>query len=96
MTKYPLTVVTVSIWGCKKQKATIISGLIVLWDIGATYRMIKRQHTKPYKYKISSNKVEYSTAAEPYCTTHDFKVQFFMPGFNSINRILHHFHVDKN
>ena len=45
---------------------------------------------------MSPNKVECSTAKGPYCTTHDFKVSFFMTEF-SINKIIsHHFHVDKN
>ena len=46
-TKDPLTVVTVSLWGGKKHRATIITSLPCLWDSGATGSMIKTQHTKP-------------------------------------------------
>ena len=58
--------------------------------------MIKRWHTKPYEREMRSNKVEYSTAARLYCTTHDVEVTFCMPEFSSIKIISHRFHVDNN
>ena len=61
--KDPLPVVTVSIWGGKKQRSTIIDGLTCLWDIGYTNRMIKMRQTKPYNWNMSYNKVEHSTAS---------------------------------
>ena len=42
------------------------------------------------------NKVEYSTAAGPYCTTHDAKVPFFIPDFSIRKIIQHRFHVDND
>ena len=39
-TKYPLLVVTVSLRGGKKEKATMISGLTCLWYSGDTNSMI--------------------------------------------------------
>ena len=48
------------------------------------------------KAKMRSNKVEYSKAAGPYCTTHDIKVSFCIREFSSIKIILHHFNVDNN
>ena len=42
------------------------------------------------------NKVEYSTAAGIYCTTHDVKVPFCMPYFSSSNIINRHLHVNNN
>ena len=42
------------------------------------------------------NRMKYSTAAGPYCMTHDIKVKFCTPEFPSSKIILHHFHVDKN
>ena len=42
------------------------------------------------------NKVEYSTAAGVYFTTHDVKVPFCMPDFSSSKIINHHFHVDND
>ena len=41
-----------------------------------------------------SNKVEYSTAAGVYCTTHDVKVTFYMPEFSSRKIINNYFHVN--
>ena len=35
-TKYPLPVVTVSLQGAKKHRATTVAGLSCLWDSGAT------------------------------------------------------------
>ena len=58
--------------------------------------MIKRQHTKPYKRKMRSNKVECSTSSGPYCTTHDVKVPLCMLEFYSSKIISHHFHIDNN
>ena len=36
----------------------MIAGLTCLWDRGATESMINRKHTKYYKRKMQSNKVE--------------------------------------
>ena len=69
-TRDPLTVVTVSLRGGKKHRSTTVDGLTFLWDSGATNIMIKIRHTKYYERKIQSNKVEYSTAAGMYFTTH--------------------------
>ena len=95
-TKDPRTVLTVSLRGGNKHRETIISGLTCMWDSGATGRIIKSLNTKNYERKMCSNKVEYITAIGPYCTTHDVKVQFWMPEFSSIKIILQLFHVDKN
>ena len=57
-TKYPPTIVTVSLQGGKKYRSTIISSLTCLWDSGATNSMIKRKHTWPYDCKMRSNKAE--------------------------------------
>ena len=65
-------------------------------DSRATDSMIKWQHTKPYKRNISSNKVEYSRYAGPYCTKHCVKVTFFMPEFYRSRIMVHFFHGDKN
>ena len=75
-TRYPLTVVTVSLQGGKKHRATVVAGITCLWDSGATKSMIKRRHTKHYECKMRSNRVEYSTDAGVYYTTHDFKETF--------------------
>ena len=45
---------------------------------------------------MCSNKVEYSTSAGPYCTTHDVKAPFCMPDFSNSKIILHHFYVHNN
>ena len=45
---------------------------------------------------MRSNKVEYSTAAGLYCTTHDIKVPFGMPEFSSIKIINHRFNSNNN
>ena len=58
--------------------------------------MIKRRHTNHYERKMQSNRVEYSTAAGVYCTTHGFKVPFCMPELSSSNIINHCFHVDND
>ena len=67
-----------------------------LWDSGATKSTIKRRHTKTYESKTSSNKVEYSTDAGTYCTTHDVKVPFFIPDFSRRKITSHHFNIDNN
>ena len=90
----PLPVVTVSLIGVKKHRATNVADLTFLWDSGATYSMINRKHTKHYERKIWSNKVEYITPSGVYCTTHDVKVPFFMPDFSSSNIINHRFNVN--
>ena len=45
---------------------------------------------------MHSNKVEFSTASGPYCTTHDIKVPFCMADFSISNIITHRFYIDKN
>ena len=75
-TKDPLPVVIVRLRRGKKQIATTISVITLLWDIRATSIMIKRKHTKHYKRKIWYNKVDYSTAVGLYCTTHDVQDEF--------------------
>ena len=72
----------------------MISGLICLWDSGATDSMINIKHTKYYEHNMRSNKVEYSTAAVLYCKTHGVKMNFFIPDFSSIKIIDDCFHVD--
>ena len=44
----PPPLVTVSLQVGKQHKKNIIYSLTCLWDSGATKRVIKRQHTKPY------------------------------------------------
>ena len=78
-TKDPLPVVIVSLRVGKKQIATTVDGLTCLWDSGDTKIMIKIRHTKYYERNIRSNKVECSTVASFYRTTHDVKVTSFMP-----------------
>ena len=75
-TKYPLPEVTVRLRRGKKQRSTMVSGSTFLWDSGATEIMIKRKHTKHHERRMQSNKVEYSTTAVLYCTTHDVKATF--------------------
>ena len=75
-TRYPLPVVTVSLRGGKKHRATLAAVITCLCDGGATDSMIKRRHTKHYEHKMRSNRVKYSIAAGVYCTTHDVKVPF--------------------
>ena len=57
-TKEPLTVVIFSLKWYKKQTPFSDAGLTCLWDRGDTGNMIKRKHTKHYKCRICSNKVE--------------------------------------
>ena len=47
-----------------------VAGIKFLWGTGATNVMIKIRHVKYYERNMWSNKVEYSTAAGVYCTTH--------------------------
>ena len=75
-TSDPLPVVTVSLRGGKKHRSTTVSGLTFVWYIGVTNSMIKRQLSKYYERKMSSNKVNFSTAAGMYCTNHDVKAPF--------------------
>ena len=58
--------------------------------------MINIKHSKHYERNIQSNKVEYITAADVYCTTPDIKLTFCMPEFCSSKIINHRFHVNKN
>ena len=95
-TKDPLPVVSVSLRGGKKHISMNVSGITCLWDSEATNIMINRRHTKYYECKMQYNKVEYSTAAGVYCTTHDVKVTFCMPYFSSSKIINHQFHVDND
>ena len=95
-TSDPLPVVTVSLLGGKKHKATTVSGLTVLWYSGATDSMIKIRHINNYERKMRYNKVKYSIAAGIYCNTHDVKVPFFMLELSSSKIINHHFHIDND
>ena len=63
--------------------ATVVVGMKALWDSGATDIIIKREKTKPYEFKISYNKVEYSNSAGTYFTTHYVKAPFFIPELSS-------------
>ena len=56
--------------------------------------MIKCNYINNYKYKLRSNKVEYSTAASTYKITHDLKVSFIMPYFSSRKTIIHCFNIE--
>ena len=58
----------------KNSRQTLNSGLTCFWDSGYTVSVIKRKHINPYNFKLSDNKVKYSTDAVPYKTTHDVKV----------------------
>ena len=78
-TSNPLTLVTVSLGVGKKHRAMNVAGITCLRDSGATSSMIKRKYTNHYACKMRSNKVEYSTAAGMYCTTHDVKAPSCMP-----------------
>ena len=93
-TRYPLTVVTVTLRGDKKNVATTVDGLTCLWDSGATDSMINRKHTKDYERNMRSNKVEYITAAGIYCTAHDAKGTVCMSEFSSSKIINHLFHIN--
>ena len=75
-TSNTLPIITVSLGGGNKYRATTASGLICLWESGAKKFMIKRRHTNHYERKMWSNKVEYITAAGVHCTTHDVKENF--------------------
>ena len=54
-TRDPLPVVTVSLRGGKKHRATVVAGLTRLWGSGATDSMIKRRHNKHYELNMWSN-----------------------------------------
>ena len=56
--RYPLSVVTVTLIVGKKNRSNVIYVLTFLWDSGATDSMIKRKYTRPYEYRMRSNKVE--------------------------------------
>ena len=58
--------------------------------------MINRKHTKHYKRKIPSNKLEYITDNGVYFLTHDIKVTFCMPEFYISKIFNHRFRVDKD
>ena len=45
---------------------------------------------------MRSNKIEYSTSAGLYCTSHDFKVNFGMPELSRSKIIEDRFHVDSD
>ena len=91
-----MAVIPISLVGGKKNRATIIVGLTFLWYRESTDRMINRQHPKPYKHIILANKVEYSTSTGLYCTNHNIKVPFLIPGLSIIKIILHSFYGDNN
>ena len=80
-TKYSQPVVTISLIGGKEYRATMINGLICLWDSGSTNIMIKIKHAKHYEGRIQYNKVECSTVAGPYCMTHNGKVIFLCQSY---------------
>ena len=58
--------------------------------------MTKSNITKHYERNMRSNKVECSTAAGTYCTTHDAKLSFCMIEFSISNIVSYKFHVDNN
>ena len=93
-TRHPLPVVTVTLQGSKKHRATTVACLTLLWDRGATDSMIKRKHTKYYERNMRYNTVEYGTDSGMHCLAHDVKVPFYMPDFYSSKMINHCFHVD--
>ena len=74
----------------------MIAGLTCLWDRGATKSMINRKHTKYYKRKMQSNKVECVTSVGLYCTTHGVKLNFFMLELSIRKKIEHRFHADRD
>ena len=81
--------------GGKNSIQSIILGLTCLWENGYTYRMINLDNINPYKSKLRSTKVYYSTVAGSYKTTHDMKVPISMPDFSSrkIKKIPHWQHT---
>ena len=58
--------------------------------------MVKMRHTKPYRGKIRSSNVEYSTSSGPYYNTYTINVKFCIPEFSSSNIISNCFQVDNN
>ena len=85
--EHPFTIVTIRLRGSKKSKQTLKPGLICLWDSGATDIMLKFKHIKPYKSKLRSKTVEYSTDFGPYITTHGVKDPFSISEFSRIKTI---------
>ena len=75
-TRYPSPVVTFTLRGSNKPRATTVAGITCFWYSGATDIMIKRKHTKNYERKMRSNKVDHSTADSMYYMAHDVKVPF--------------------
>ena len=80
-----LTILTIMLRGGKYSRQTFKSGLTYLWVSGDTDSMINRNHIKPYKSKLRANKVNYSTSAGPYKTTHYMEVPFCVPDFSVEN-----------
>ena len=75
----------------------IYSGTIYpLPIVTVSLRRGKKHRATVVERKIWSNRVEYSTAAGMYCTTHDVKVPFCMPEFSGSKIINHRFHVDND
>ena len=93
-TRNYLSLVTVTLRGGKKHRATTVSGITCLWDSEYTNIMINRKQTKYYEPKLHSNKVEYGTDVGVYCTAIEAKVPFGIPEFLSSMIINHRFHVD--
>ena len=91
--KYPLPKVSVILRGGKDSRQNLNSGITLLWDSGATNRMIKRKNMIIYKSKLRANKFKYNTDAELYTTTHNVKVPFLMLEISIINIITHRFHI---
>ena len=92
--KYKLAIVTIRLRGGKNDRQNLNLGLICLWDIGSNESTTKRKNINIYKYKLRANKVEYSTSAGPYKTTHDAKVTFRILEFPSSKIITHRLPVD--
>ena len=86
-------IVTVSLRGGNKSRHTLKLSLTCLWNSEFTGIMIKCKHINYYKSKIRGNKVNCSTAAGSYTTTHDAKVPFSMLELSSRNIIIHCFHT---
>ena len=75
-TRDPLPVVTFTLRGGKKHGATNVSDITFLCYSVSTNSIIKIKQPKYYEINMWSNKVDNSTAAGVYCTTHDVKVSF--------------------
>ena len=89
-------VITFSLIGSKKNKATIIARLTCQWNNGDTNSMIKRKHTRPYYFRICSDKFEYSMDVGSYCTPYNVKMTFCMTDFSIIKIISYQYYVDNN